>query len=81
MQRVMQNGTIMQLLLQYQQIALQLAQRVGDPMLVEQLSQAVLQSGGQAMPQAADLEHLDGQTEHPFVEKARANARESTQVE
>jgi hypothetical protein len=82
MQRIKQNGTMMQLLLQYQQIALQLAQRVGDPALVEQLSQAVLQSAGQPIPQGmVDLEHLDGQTEHPFVEKARENARESTQVE
>ena len=81
MARIAQNGTIQQLLLQYQQIALQLAQRVGDPMLVEQLSQAVLQSAGQAVPQGEiDLQSSQPQ-EHPFVEKARENARESTQIE
>lgn len=80
MMRIQQNGTIQQLLLQYQQIALQLAQQVGNPHLVEQLSQAVLQTAGQAVPDAG-MPQLTGGADHPFNEKARETARESTQVE
>jgi len=81
MMRVQQNGTIQQLLLQYQQIALQLAQQIGNPALVEQLSQAVLQTAGQAVPNGG-MPQLDvSGADHPFNEKARETARESTQVE
>lgn len=78
---IQRNGTIQQMLLQYQQIALQLAQRTGDPALVEQLSQAVLQSAGQAAPAGMSAIPAQGGQEHPFVEKSREQARESTQVE
>lgn len=82
MQRIQQNGTIMQLLLQYQQIALKLAQKVNDPVLVEQLSQAVLQTAGQAVPEGMGEEVKLDQAEngeHPLQERARETARESTQ--
>lgn len=46
MQRVQQNGTIMQMMAQYQQIALQLAQQ-HDPALAEQLAQTIM--GGAQM--------------------------------
>lgn len=82
MQRIQQNGTILQLLLQYQQIALKLAQKVNDPVLIEQLSQAVLQTAGQAMPEGVGddvpMPSIEN-SEHPLQEKARAQARESTQ--
>lgn len=80
MQRIQQNGTILQLLLQYQQIALHLAQQVGDPNLVEGLSQAVLQTAGQAVPDSMSEDvNLSESTEHPLQERARETARESTQ--
>lgn len=80
MMKIQQNGTIQQLLLQYQQIALQLAQRVGDPMLIEQLSQSVMATAGQTVPQG-NMELLGEAEEHPFVEASRNQARESTQAD
>lgn len=80
MMKIQQNGTIQQLLLQYQQIALQLAQRVGDPMLIEQLSQSVMATAGQTVPQG-NMELLGQAEEHPFVEASRNQARESTQAD
>lgn len=81
MGRIQQNGTIQQLLLQYQQIALQLAQQTGNQVLIEQLSQAVLQTAGQAVPDAGMPQLAPSGTDHPFNARARENARESTQVE
>lgn len=46
MQKVQQNGTLMQMMAQYQQIALQLAQQV-DPMMAEQIAQTIM-GGAQA---------------------------------
>lgn len=80
MMKIQQNGTIQQLLLQYQQIALQLAQRVGDPMLIEQLSQSVMATAGQTVP-PGNVELLGQAEEHPFVEASRNQARESTQAD
>ena len=79
-QRIQQNGTLQQLLVQYQQIALELAQ-MHNPMLAEQIAQQILMSGGQPLPirGAADVEM--GQQEHPYVEKSREQARASTQAE
>lgn len=80
MNRIQQNGTIQQLLLQWQQIALQLANRTGNQALLEELSQAVLQTAGAAMPESASMPMQLGQQEHPFVARARAEAQESTEV-
>lgn len=79
MQRIQQNGTLQQLLVQYQQIALQLAQQI-NPALAEQLAQQILQQGGQPVPQGG-MVSMGGGTEHPFVETARDQARASTQAE
>ncbi len=78
--RVKTNGTLQQLVLQYQSLALQLAQRC-DPMLAEQLAQTILQQGGgQPMPNpVVDTEIHNG--EHPYVERARDDARSSTQAD
>jgi len=80
MQRIQQNGTLQQLLIQYQQIALQLAQQV-DPALAEQLAQQILQQSGQPVPQGGGMISMEGAEEHPYVEKSREQARESTQAD
>lgn len=83
MQRIQQNGTMMQMLLQFQQIALQLAQ-AHDPMLADQLAQMIMaQSGGGIAPTpmgASGAINLDSNQEHAVVEKAREKADASTEV-
>lgn len=84
---VQQNSMTQQLLLQFEQIALQLAQK-HEPQMVEPIAQAVMMAGqqtGQPMPTQMDMGsgdiNLDGNEEHPFVERSREQAREATQVE
>lgn len=81
-QKIRMNGTLQQMLLQYQQIALQLAQKV-DPLLAEQMGGQILGMAGNsiAFPEAKGDINMDGNEEHPFVERSRQNARESTQAE
>lgn len=82
MQKISENGTLAQMLVQYQQIALQLAQRV-NPALAEQLAQQILSQGGQAIPTTMSVAdtNLETKQEHPYVERARNEARESTQAD
>ena len=82
MQKIQENGTLQQLLLMYQQMALQFAQQI-NPALAEQVANQILSQGGQPVPQSMGIaENTEGATaEHPYVEKARANARESTQAD
>lgn len=85
---VQQNSMTQQLLLQFEQIALQLAQK-HEPQMVESIAQAVMMAGqetGQPMPSQMAVEgggdiNLDGKTEHPFAERARQQAQSSTQAE
>lgn len=81
MQRIQQNGTLQQMLIQYQQIALQLASRY-EPQTADALAQMILTQGGQPFPKGGEgsIPKEEGQ-EHPFVERARAEARNSTQGE
>lgn len=83
MQKIAQNGTLQQLLIQYQQLALQFAGMV-SPQMGEQVAQMILGQGGQQMPMqmgmAADTE-VQQTEEHPYVEKARGQARASTQAD
>ena len=87
MQKIAENGTLAELLVLYQQMALQFAQQI-SPQLGEQVANQILSQGGQPIPQTmggtsdavGDANH-DGNAEHPFVEKARSQARESTQAE
>jgi len=79
-QRIQQNGTMMQMLLQYQQIALQLAAQV-NPMLADQIAQGILSQGGQPIPQGGAVEMGAESAEHPRVEHAREQARQSTQTD
>lgn len=86
MQKIRENGTLLEMLLLYQQMALQFASQI-DPALAEQVAQQIMSQGGQAIPHDIEIDggvgdaNSDGSTEHPFVEKARKGARESTQAD
>jgi hypothetical protein len=70
------------MLLMYQQMALQFANQI-DPALGEQVAQQILSQGGQPIPQAMGMsaDAVEGTSEHPFVERARSGARQSTQAD
>ena len=84
MQRIAQNGTLQEMMIRYQQLALQLAQKI-SPQMGEQVAQMILSQGGQQMPMqlglAADTELQSEKQEHPYVERARSDARASTQAD
>ena len=87
MREISKNGTLAEMLLLYQQMALQFATQI-DPALGQQVANQILSQGGQPVPQDVGLEgeavgdsNNDGSTEHPFVERARGNARASTQAD
>ena len=86
MQKIRENGTLAELLLMYQQMALQFATQI-NPALGDQVAQQILSQGGQAIPHDMQIDsrigdaNNDGNTEHPFVEKAREGARGSTQAD
>jgi hypothetical protein len=81
MQKVSQNGTLMQELAKYQQIALQLAQQV-DPMMAQQLAQTII-GGAQAtgsMPAGQiDMGVGDPGGAQGKVDRARQRANAATQ--
>ena len=82
-QRIRQNGTLQEMMIRYQQLSLQLAQQI-SPQMGEQVAQMILSQGGQQMPSTMGLQADTevGQTEeHPVVERARNEARASTQAE
>lgn len=81
MGRIRENGTLQEMLIRYQQLALQYAQMV-SPQAGEQVAQLILAQGGQQMPQPALQGNTElGAEEHPFVERARNDARASTQAD
>jgi hypothetical protein len=87
MQKIRENGTLQEMLLRYQQMSLQFANQI-DPALGEQVANMILNQGGQPIPhnmiaesQAMGDVNNDGSTEHPFVEKARSDARATTQAD
>ena len=84
MAKIRENGTMQEMLIRYQQLALTLASQI-SPQVAEQVAQMVLQQSGQPVPQAigaVGAVNLDGsKEEHPFNQKAREQARASTQVE
>jgi hypothetical protein len=88
MQTVSQNGTMLQMLMHFQQIALALAQE-HDPAMAEQIAMMIMQYGGQVAPTSTgaggEMVKTDSAgnikaREHPFVEKARNEAQQSTQA-
>ena len=83
MQKIRENGTLAELLLMYQQMALQFATQI-DPALGQQVANQILQGGGQAIPSevGAEAEITTSATEeHPIVQRARTEARASTQAD
>ena len=84
MRKISENGTLAEMLLLYQKMALQFATQI-SPQLGEEVAQQILTHGGQPTPQMVGAEadaDLGVKTEeHPYVEKARGQARASTQVD
>jgi hypothetical protein len=81
MQKIQENGTLMEMLVMYQQLALQYAGMV-SPADQEQVANMILQQNGQPVPQGGGGQiDLDGGGEHPYNERARAQARASTQAD
>ena len=82
MQKISENGTLAEMLLMYQQMALQFANQI-DPALGEQVANQILTQGGQPIPQDMGLQaNTSGAgSEHPYVERARSDARASTQAD
>ena len=82
MQKIRENGTLAEMLLMYQQMALQFATQI-DPALGEQVANQILSQGGQPIPKevGAEAETVSSVDEHPYVERARSDARASTQAD
>ena len=83
-QKIQENADLQQRLVQWQQLALALADRY-DPAMGDGLAQQILQEGGQAVPQASAAaaqkpEINTGEAQEPkIVENARKKSEESTQ--
>lgn len=83
-QKIQENADLQQRLVQWQQMALAVADRY-DPVLGENLAKQILQEGGQAVPQtsaaaAQKPEISTGEAQEPkIVENARKKSEESTQ--
>ena len=82
MQKIRENGTLQEMLLMYQQMALQLAYKI-SPEEGEKMANMILSQGGQPIPQEVGAEAQTGDmgAEHPYVERARSDARASTQAD
>jgi hypothetical protein len=82
MQKISENGTLQEMLLMYQQMALQFATQL-DPGLGQQVANQILSQGGQPIPQDMGMQatETEGSNEHPYVERARIDARASTQAD
>ena len=89
MQKISQMGTMYQKLLQYMQIALQLA-AVSNPMLAQQIAQDVIQTNGGTVapmgmggsgPQLTQTDNIGGvpKKEHSVVSKARQQSNDAAQ--
>lgn len=81
-QKISENGTLYELLLMYQRMAVQFATKI-DPKLGEQVAQQIMMQGGQPIPQQVGAVADTGKSggEHPVVERARSDARHSTQAD
>ena len=89
MQKISQMGTMYQKLLQYMQLALQLA-AASNPMLAQQIAQDVIQTNGGAVspmgmggavPQLTQTNNISGtpQKEHSVVRNARQQSNDAAQ--
>lgn len=79
MQRIRSNGTLLEMLTQFQQVALTLAQKY-EPKLVPELASIVMGASGQPIPSGEEVD-LETNEEPTHMAKAREQARESTQAE
>ena len=86
MQKIQQNGTLLQMVQQLQQIALQMALRYGDPMAQQLAAMQGIQlpatqnaPGGSSANISADSLGNVQKQEHGTVRKARAEAQATTQ--
>lgn len=75
-QTIQQNGTLLQALMQFQQVAVGLAQKY-EPELLQQLMMMAQQSG-QPLPNPTASGNVDINGEHPYVKSARENAQSVT---
>ena len=82
MQKIQENGTLAEMLVLYQQMALQFANQI-NPLLGEQVANQILSQSGQPIPQGTGMVNLGDTTggEPAHMEKARSNARQSTQAD
>jgi hypothetical protein len=84
MQKIQMNGTLQELLIRFQQLALQYANMV-SPQDGDMVANLILSQGGQQMtqPMGANTEvaNTEAHNEHPVVERARTEARTSTQAD
>ena len=82
MKKISENGTLAEMLLMYQQMALQFATMI-NPALGQQVANQILSQGGQPIPQDMGMQADTGEVseEHPYVERARSDARASTQAD
>jgi hypothetical protein len=82
MRKISENGTLAEMLLMYQQMALQFATQI-DPALGQQVANQIMAQGGQPIPNevGAEAETVKDVQEHPYVERARSDARASTQAD
>jgi hypothetical protein len=72
-----------EMMLRYQQLALTLAQKI-SPQMGEQVAQMVLGHDTQMMSDTMGLQadtEIQKTEEHPYVERARSDARASTQAD
>jgi len=78
--KIQENGTLAEMLLLYQQMALQFANQI-DPALGEQVANQILSQGGQPIPHG-DVANIQTEGEEAaHMEKARSTARASTQAD
>jgi len=80
--QIRQNGTLFEMLLRYQQMALELAQAT-NPNLAAQIGEEINRElGGMSATEGKGMIDLDmGDATHPYNARARAEARRSTQVD
>lgn len=79
-QKIRENGTLQEMLLMYQQMALQFASQI-NPALGQQVANQILAQSGQPVPQGNAVPVKSGTDEHPYVKRARSEARASTQAD
>ena len=82
MQKIQENGTLAELLVLYQQMALQFANQI-NPLLGEQVANQILQQNGQPIPQSTGAVGIpnESSSEPAHMERARSQARQSTQAD